>query len=162
MSCPLHMTVLVFLDHDSLLVMWTPRNLKLSTCSIAAPSKRMGACSVVFFLLSTIISYVLIKLRESLLSWYHTVRSLISSLIGCVAFVGVIGKLNNDVGVMPGRAVISEQGVQEGTEHAPLWGLCVEDQRGRCRYLTLAPGGNPSGSPGSSYRGKCLAPGFFI
>ena len=31
------MTVLVFLDHDSLLVMWTPRNMKLSTCSNIAP-----------------------------------------------------------------------------------------------------------------------------
>jgi hypothetical protein len=30
-------TVLVCLDHDSLLVMWTPRNLKLSTRSTTAP-----------------------------------------------------------------------------------------------------------------------------
>ena len=27
---------------------------------------------------------------------------------------------------------MSEQGVQEGTEHASLRGPCVEDQRGRC------------------------------
>ena len=27
---------------------------------------------------------------------------------------------------------MSEQGVQEGTEHAPLRGPCVEDQRGGC------------------------------
>ena len=33
---------------------------------------------------------------------------------------------------MPGRAVMSEQGIQEGTEHSPLRGPCVEDQRGRC------------------------------
>ena len=33
---------------------------------------------------------------------------------------------------MPGRAVMSEQGVQEGTEHAPLRGPCGEDQRGGC------------------------------
>jgi hypothetical protein len=31
---------------------------------------------------------------------------------------------------VPGRAVMSEHGVQEGTEHAPLRGPCVEDQRG--------------------------------
>jgi hypothetical protein len=31
---------------------------------------------------------------------------------------------------MPGRAVMSEQGVQEGVEHAPLRGPCVEDQCG--------------------------------
>jgi hypothetical protein len=44
----------------------------------------------------------------------------------------VIGKLYNGVGVVPGRAVMSEQGVQERTEHAPLRGSCVEDQRGGC------------------------------
>ena len=33
----LFMTVLVCLDHDSSLVMWTPRNLKLSTRSTTAP-----------------------------------------------------------------------------------------------------------------------------
>ena len=27
---------------------------------------------------------------------------------------------------------MSEQGIQEGTEHATLRGPCVEDQRGRC------------------------------
>jgi hypothetical protein len=42
----------------------------------------------------------------------------------------VIGKLNDAVGVMAGRAVMSEQGVQEGTEHAPLKGPRVEDQHG--------------------------------
>ena len=41
--------VLMCLDHDSLLVMQTPSNLKLSTCSITAPSMRMGACSVLLY-----------------------------------------------------------------------------------------------------------------
>ena len=56
--------------------------------------------------------------------------------IGCLVIVGdqaylccVIGKLNDGVGVVPGRAVLSEQGVQEGTDHTPLRGPCVEDQR---------------------------------
>ena len=40
--------------------------------------------------------------------------------------------LNDGVGVVPGRVVMSEQGVQEGTEHAPLRGPRVEDQRGAC------------------------------
>ena len=44
----------------------------------------------------------------------------------------VVGKLNDGVGVMPGHAVMGEQGVQEGTEHAPLRGPCVDDQRDRC------------------------------
>ena len=33
---------------------------------------------------------------------------------------------------MLGHAVMGEQGLQEGTEHAPLRGPRVEDQRGRC------------------------------
>jgi hypothetical protein len=44
----------------------------------------------------------------------------------------VIGKLNDGVGVVLGLAVIGEQGLQEGTKHAPLRGPCVEDQCGRC------------------------------
>ena len=30
---------------------------------------------------------------------------------------------------MHGHAVMGEQGVQDGAEHAHLWGPCVEDQR---------------------------------
>ena len=59
--------------------------------------------------------------------------------IGCLIIVGdqayhccVISKLNDGVGGVPGRAVMSEQGVQEGTEHASLRGPRVEDQRGGC------------------------------
>jgi hypothetical protein len=44
----------------------------------------------------------------------------------------VISKLNDGVGVMPGRAVMSEQGVQERTAYAPLRGPRVEDQHGAC------------------------------
>ena len=58
---------------------------------------------------------------------------------GCLIIVGdhayhccVIGKLNDGVGVVPGRAVKSEPGVQERTEHTPLMGPRVEDQLGRC------------------------------
>ena len=39
---------------------------------------------------------------------------------------------NDGVGVVPGRAVMTEQGVQEGTKHAPLRGPRVDDQRGGC------------------------------
>ena len=38
----LFMTVLVCLDRDSLLVLWTPRNMKISNCSTTTPSMRMG------------------------------------------------------------------------------------------------------------------------
>ena len=44
----------------------------------------------------------------------------------------VVGKLNDGVGVVLGHAVMGEQGIQEGTDHAPLRGPRVEDQRGRC------------------------------
>jgi hypothetical protein len=44
----------------------------------------------------------------------------------------VISKFNDAVGVMLGHAVMSEQGVQQGTKHAPLRGPRVVDQRGRC------------------------------
>ena len=50
--------------------------------------------------------------------------------IGCLIVVGdqayhccVISKLNDCVGVVLGHAVVGEQGVQEGTKHAPL---CVK------------------------------------
>ena len=38
----------------------------------------------------------------------------------------------SDFCVVLSHAVMSEQGVQEGTEHAPLRGPRVADQRGRC------------------------------
>ena len=54
-----------------------------------------------------------------------------------------IGKCNDGVGVVPGRAVMSEQGVQVGAEHAPLRGPWGEDQRGGCvvTYRPVAEGG---------------------
>ena len=59
--------------------------------------------------------------------------------IGCFIIVGdqayqccVITYLDDGVGVVPGRAVMSEQGVQEGAEYPSLRGPCVEDQRGGC------------------------------
>jgi hypothetical protein len=40
--------------------------------------------------------------------------------------------MKDGVGVVPDRAVMSEQGVQGGIEHDPLRGPHVEDQRGGC------------------------------
>jgi hypothetical protein len=49
--------------------------------------------------------------------------------VGCLIIVGdqsyhrcVISKLNDLVGGVHGRAIVGEQGVQEGTKHAPLRG----------------------------------------
>ena len=39
----------------------------------------------------------------------------------------VVSKLNDGVGVMLGHAVVSEQGVQEGTKQAPLGATLQED-----------------------------------
>jgi hypothetical protein len=57
--------------------------------------------------------------------------------LGCLIVVGdqvnhcrVISKLN--IGVGRGHIVVGEQGVQEGTKHAPLSGHCIEGQHGRC------------------------------
>ena len=45
----------------------------------------------------------------------------------------VVGKFIDGVGAVPGRAVMSKQGVQEGAEYAPLRrGPCVEDQCDGC------------------------------
>jgi hypothetical protein len=89
--------------------------------------------------LSKISSFVLPTLRERLLSWHHTARSDLLP-IGCLIVGGdqayhryVVGKLNVEpVGVVYGHAVMGEQGVQEGTDHASLRGPCVEGQHGGC------------------------------
>ena len=44
---------------------------------------------------------------------------------------------------MPGLVVMSEQGVQEGTEHAPMRCPHVEDQRGGCVVTYLTTWGRP-------------------
>ena len=46
------------------------------------------------------------------------------------------------LGVVPGRAVMSEQGVQEGTEHVPE-GPRVEDQHDVCVVTYLTTSGRP-------------------
>jgi hypothetical protein len=64
--------------------------------------------------------------------------------IGCFIVVSyqayhhcVVSKFNDGVGVVLGHAVMGEQGVQEGTKHAPLRGPSVEDQHGR--YVVAYP-----------------------
>ena len=71
-----------------------------------------------------------------MLFWHPPARSLglpIGCLVGDQAYhCCVVCKHNDGVGVVPGHAVVGEQGVQERTEHAPLGSSSVEDQRGRC------------------------------
>ena len=59
---------IVWVDHFSLSVMCTPRNLKLFTFSTAVPSMWIVGCSLCSFLKSTIISFVLLTLSERLFS----------------------------------------------------------------------------------------------
>ena len=155
-------TVLVYLDHVSLLVMWTPRNLKLSTCSTTAPSMRMGVCSVSPFPVVRINLLCLDRVEGEVvvLAPHDQVSDLLP--IGCLIIVGdqayrccVISNINDVVRVVPGRAVMSEQAVQERPEHAPLRGSRVEDQHGRCVVTTFTTWGGPSGSPGYSCSWRC-------
>ena len=44
---------------------------------------------------------------------------------------------------MSGHAVVGEQGVQDGTKHAPLRSSRVESQRGGCVVATLTTWGQP-------------------
>ena len=68
-----------------------------------------------------------------MLIWHHPARSLTSS-VKAVSLLSVItdSKLDDGVGVVPGHALVGEQGLQEGTVHAPLRGSSVEAPRGRC------------------------------
>src|SRR4029434_9154678 len=62
--------------------MFTPRNLKQLTFSTSDPLMCRGACSTSCRLLkSTIISFVLLMLRERLLTCHHVVRVSTSSLL---------------------------------------------------------------------------------
>ena len=102
-------TVLVSLDHVSLLVMWTPGNLKLSTCSTTAPSMRMGLAP-----LPVVHNHLLcldhVEGEVVVLARHGQVYEHLP--IGCLIVVGVqayhccvICKLNDGVGVVPSHAV---------------------------------------------------------
>ena len=147
MLCPLHDCLGVF----------GPRNLKLSTCSTAAHQLEWGVLSPLFAVVHNhLLCLDHVEGEVVVLAPHGQVSDL---PIGCLvvgdqAYHCVISKLNDGVGVVPGCVVMSEQGIQEGTEYAPLRGLRVEDQCGIC-----VVGGGPAGIPGSSCRGRCLVPG---
>ena len=74
---------------------------------------------------------VVILAPHSQVSDLHPIECLI--VVGDQAYLCcVVSKPNDGVGVVPGHAVMSEHGVQEGTEHIHLRGLRVEDQRDGC------------------------------
>ena len=136
--CALFTTVLVCLDHDSLLVMWTPRGLKLSTRSTYGPVDVNGGVFGPSFPVvhNQLLCLAHVKGEVVVLAPHCQVSDLLPT--GCLIAVGdqayccVVSKLNDGVGVVLGHAVVGEQGVQEGTKHAPLRGPCVDDQCGRC------------------------------
>ena len=118
-------TVLVCLDHVSLLVMWKPRNLKLSTCTNG------GVLGPPFPVVHNHLRCLnQVEDEVVVLAPHGKVSDLLP--IDCLFVVGeqayhcwVIGKLNDGVGVMLGCAVMGEQGVQEGPEYPPLRGPVV-------------------------------------
>ena len=69
--CTFFTTLSVWVDHYSLSVMCTSRNLKLSPFSTAV---WIWGCSLCCFLKSTIISLVLLMFSERLFSCHHTPR----------------------------------------------------------------------------------------
>jgi hypothetical protein len=91
-------------------------------------------------------SFVLLMLRERLLSWYHTDR--VTDLpIGCHISDQdnhhVVIKLNDAVGVVCDHAVLGEQGVQEGTKHTLLRGPMLRVSMGYELLPTLTTWGQP-------------------
>ena len=70
----------------------------------------------------------------SLLWGKRRCRALFTTVLVCLDHdrLLVMWTLNDGIGVVLGHAVVGEQGVQEGTKHAPLKGPRVVEQRGRC------------------------------
>jgi hypothetical protein len=96
---------------------------------------RMGVCSALLFH-DHLLCLDHFEGEVVVLAPHFEVFDLLS--IVCLNVVGdqaynfsVVCKLNDGVGVVLGHTVMGEQGVQERTEHSPLRGPRVEDQRGR-------------------------------
>ena len=130
-------TVLVCFHHDSLLVMWTPRN-PLNPLHYSPVDVNGGLFGPPFPVL-----------HDQLICLVHTEGEVVvlaphcqfSDLIPIVRLTVVcdqayhccvVSKLNDGVGVVFGHAVVGEQGVQEWTKYTPLRGPSVKDQRDRC------------------------------
>ena len=116
--CLLHDCWCVYHDND--LVMWTQRNLKLST--LFTTGSLVPIVHDQLFYLADVEGEVVILAPH----WQVT-----DLAIGCLVVIGdqayhrrVISKLNDGLEVMHGKSVMDKQGVQEGTEHAPLGPLC--------------------------------------
>ena len=117
--------------------MWTPRNLTLNLLHYSTVNVNGGLFGPPFPIVhNQLLCLDHIKGEIVVLAPHYQISDL---PIGCLIVVGdqayhccVASKLNDGVGVVLGHAVVGEQGVQEGTEHAPLRGPSVEDQRGRC------------------------------
>ena len=130
-------TVLACLDHVSLLVMWTPRTLEaLNLLHYSSVDENGGVLGPLFpvvhnhlLCLDHVEGEVVVLAPHGQVSDLLPIGFLIV-VVDQAYHCCVLGKRNDGVGVVPGCAVMSEQGVQEGTEHAPLRGPSVDYQHG--------------------------------
>ena len=116
------------------------------------------ACSLLCFLKSTINYFVLLTLRERLLSGHHNASSLTSSdadssLLVIRPTTAVSAENLMMELVWCSHTVVGEQGVQQRTEDTPLGGPSVEPMCRMTCCQSSQPVVCPSGSPGSSCRG---------
>ena len=117
-------TVLVCVDHDSSLVMWTPSNLKLSTRSTTSPVDVIGGLFGLPFPVvhDQLLCLAYIEGEVVVLAPHCQFSDCLP--IGCSIVVGeqayyhccVVRKLNDGVGVVFGHTVVGKQGGKGSVE----------------------------------------------
>ena len=124
--------VLVCSDHDILLVMWTPRKLKLLTRSTTDTlDVNRGLFVPPFHVVhNQLLSLAQVDGEIVVLAPHCQVSELLP--IGCLIVVSdqayhrrVVNNLNDGVGVVCYFTVVGEEGVQQGAKHTPRRGLQV-------------------------------------
>ena len=142
--------------------MWTPWNLSLSTCSTAAQLMRMGACSVLLFPVvhnhllcpDDIEGDVVVLAPQGQVSDLLPIGRLVvvaDQLYHCWVF-----NLMMALELCLSMQSWVNREYRSWLSRTPEGPLCWESAWLMCCYLPFPPEGGPSGSPGSSCRGRCL------
>lgn len=121
------------MDHFRLSVMCMLRKIKLFTLS-SAQSTWLGVCSLLFSEVhNLLLCFVDVEGEVIFLAPLYQGPHLLPE--GGLDIVGnqnyhccVTCKLDDSVGDMHGHVFMGKQGLQEGAEHAPLWGPHFEGQ----------------------------------